>query len=806
MMLANSFVGNAGPFPSPFPSSLRTDTLGAFLDPRRDIDAECGYPDITDTIPVEMFRRLYDREPIAARVVDLYPKESWQTLPTVYEDEDADDPTEFETAWDELNQTLMPNQSWFQDELGSPIWETLIRADILSGIGHFGLILLGLDDGRNLQEPVDGVITVNKGVPMHDCFVTQRDYDQIMSQEKLSRKQQVWNTSTKQFEEKEVSVYKPWSEREKAEILNWREGGKLVENKLREIVANQTRPVSEKSPTAAHLDAFVSNGTQNVLHDPFPFGRNPNEPTPFDMSNRGPGMSTKDGQNLGTFGPRDPPALSSGYGPGPYPESAGTDRQFQGEGWGIGMPPPFAVVDATAPGRGQADGDRQRGQSASPSGYSLSGVDQQYFGVQFGPSEQPADTPSKKKTKLLFLRVYDESLIQVVRYEWNIRNPRFGFPVMYRITLNDPREVHSGIGLPIATVFVHWSRVVHLADNRMSSEIFGVPRMRPVLNRLLDLRKVYGSDAEAFWKNVVMKLSLETHPQMGGDVEIDEPGLADMMENYQNSLQNYMVLRGMSAKTVSPAVVAVKDHIDCQIEAICVKLGCPVRVFRGSERGELASSQDDAAWNDRLRFRQNAYITPRIISPFIDRLIQIGVLPEPEGYTVKWPDLDSVTDKDKAQIALQETQALGAFVAQGIEQVMQPEDYMIDVLEWDEERVDEIMQAAEKKQQEEQDEAEDLADEHGFIPQPPEGFQNKPQPPIIKPPMGGPGLGAGGLGGKGAGGAAMPGGGGAGNSSGGGGGKGGGGGDEGPTEPPTKNENAGALAYQAASDILRGGK
>jgi hypothetical protein len=212
-------------------------------------------------------------------------------------------------------------------------------------------------------------------------------------------------------------------------------------------------------------------------------------------------------------------------------------------------------------------------------------------------------------------------------------------------------------------------------------------------------------------------------------------------------------------------------------------------VFRGSERGELASSQDDAAWNDRLRFRQNSYITPRVISPFIDRLIQIGVLPEPEKYTVKWPDLDSLTDKDKAGIALQETQALGAYVAQGVEQVIQPRDFMLDVLEWDEERVEEIINDAEKKQEEEQQDNEDLADEQGFIPKPPEGFQNKPQPPIIKP-MGGPGMGGapgGGVGGPGMGGKGGAGFGGAGSggavAAGGGGGGKGGGGDEGPTEP-----------------------
>jgi hypothetical protein len=116
---------------------------------------------------------------------------------------------------------------------------------------------------------------------------------------------------------------------------------------------------------------------------------------------------------------------------------------------------------------------------------------------------------------------------------------------------------------------------------------------------------------------------------LGGDVTIDSDDVRDQIENYINSLQRYLALTGMSAHTLAPQVSDPSSQIDKHLEAICIQLGIPKRVFMGSERGELASSQDDASWNDRLKARQNGYITPRIIVPFIDRLISVGVLPEP---------------------------------------------------------------------------------------------------------------------------------------------------------------------------------
>ncbi len=435
-------------------SSQRSAMLNKLLDPRRNLNKECGYPETSELSP-EAYRNLYDRESIATRVVQVEPKETWQVTPEVYEDEDPEASTEFEKAWDGLSKHLRGGNSFFKDEESSPIWEHLRRVDILSGIGHFGVLLLGLDDGQQLQFPVAG-----------------------------------------------------------------------------------TPP-----------DGFVKDIT---------------------------------GQDAETKGDRNAKPMDTAYG---NPVTAGT------------------------------------------LGGSL-GTDAQYFN-SYNPGQAPEGRDGEP-LHLIFLRAFDESLVQIVQYEASITNPRFGQPVMYLITLNDPLEQHSGVGLPLATVRVHWSRVIHVADNLGSSEIFGVPRMRPVFNRLLDLAKLYGGDAEMYWRAAFPGLSIETHPQLGGDVIIDQTGMRDMMDNYWNKLDRGITLTGMTAKSLAPQVVDPTPQITAAINAICIQLAIPLRIFMGSEQGKLAADQDSNTWNTkRVPERRKGYVTQRIIIPFIDRLILIGVLPEP---------------------------------------------------------------------------------------------------------------------------------------------------------------------------------
>ena len=438
----------------------RQSFMNRFLDPRRSIDDECGFPKTGEVTP-QAYRDLYDREGVATRVVEVFPKESWQGLPEVYEDEEAKGESEFDKAWRSCSENL-DGEGWRDDQDGSSLWEHLLRLDILSGIGHFGILLLGIDDGLHLEDEV-----------------------------------------------------------------------KLIAKK--------------------------SGSTSAV------------------------------------------------------------------------------------------------------------------------------------QRKLMFLRAFDESLVQVTRWQDDPKNPRYGLPLEYLVQFNDPANATmTGIGIPTASMKVNWTRVVHAADNRGSSNVLGVPRMRPVLNRLLDLRKLYGGSAEMYWKGAFPGLSFETHPQLGGDVSVNSAELRDEAENYQNSLQRILITTGMVAKPLAPQVVDPTAQINTQLEAICIQLGIPKRVFMGSERGELASSQDDASWNDRLRDRQSKYVTPRIIAPFVDRLIQLGVLPQPEKYTVKWPDLDSLSDAEKADIAVKKTQAFSQYVSGGIDVFMAPADYLTRVWDYTTDEAEEI--------------------------------------------------------------------------------------------------------------------
>lgn len=605
--------------------NIRGGMANGVMDPRRNINYDCGYPE-TGSITAEGLKDLYMREPVAARVVELMPKECWQQSPTIYETDDQERETPFEKAWDELEVAMSGGVSWHQTEEGSSIWEYLFRADVLSGIGSFGVLLMGFDDGKNLQDPVDGAIIPAENPQPYQSSMTPTGSPRVVPPTRNQRWKPAmpdgWMTEDEEHALLNPQATKVWNGKRD-------EKGKAVLEERKPITANARQQEIIKE-WRAQRERMVAN-------------------------------AQKQGVSGETFLVN---AYNAAQNPGVVPQY---DLQ-------IGQPKPMAEG-------------------------ALAGTDQQYFAPIQGPSEMPAPAPSTKPVKLLFLRAFDESLVQIVRYEWNIRNPRFGLPVMYRITLNDPREQHTGVGLPLATVYVHWSRVIHIADvnhQQNSSEIFAAPRMRPVLNPLLDIIKISGASGEGYWQSCNEKLSFETIPQLGGDVDIDDEQMADLYERIIHGQQRAYTLRGMTTNAVAPTVTDPTPHFDMCIKRICIKMGCPVPVFQGYEIGEQASENNDDTWDGRVAQRQKNYLIPREIVPFVDRLITVGVLPEPTGYTVEWAAPDNLSDDEKSKIGLTKTQALAAYVAGNCEAVVPPINYLEDFLGIEDEKAQAYIDAAAK--------------------------------------------------------------------------------------------------------------
>lgn len=446
-----------------------------FLDPRRDIDSECGYPSANVAVDPEVYERLYRRDAIAGRVVDVIPEESWQVQPEVYQGEEPGLDNAFNDGVKNLSSMLRGEENYFRGTEGDPVWDVLKRADKMAGRGRYSIILIGVNDGLSLDQ---------------------------LAQE-------------------------------------------------------------------------------------------------------------KDGQEI------------------------------------------------------------------------------------------------------LYLRVFPEAMAPIAEMETDQTSRRFGQPRGYNVNfmdLNEGQTQGQGVQWTITgttTSMVHWTRVVHIVKNVESSEVLGTVEMESVLNRVLDCNKLYGGSAEMYWQGAFPGLSFETAPGLTkADLE-DPDALKSMIENYRNGLQRYLLLMGMSAKTLSPQVVDPSPHIDKQIEAICIRKNIPLRIFKGSERGELASSQDERGWQKRMGARQRNEITPRVILPFFNRLIALGVIPKPdeeEGYNVWWPDLSSQTDVERADLGAKITEALAKYVGGNVEALIPPIEFLVHVMGWDEDVAEQVVEAAKEALEAKQEE------------------------------------------------------------------------------------------------------
>jgi len=336
-----------------------------------------------------------------------------------------------------------------------------------------------------------------------------------------------------------------------------------------------------------------------------------------------------------------------------------------------------------------------------------------YGAILLGFSDGGVDTPVPglkedgtvdkryKNNRLLYMRPLSQQHVRITKFETNTSSPRYGLPKTYSIGLVNPEIMSSLIGTDVMSPEttmqsfkdVHWSRVIHLADNRTESNVFGTPRLQNVYNDCLNIKKVLGSAGQGFWSGGFPGLSIETHPNMES-VELDKKTTKQQVFKYIQGLQRFLLLEGLTAKSLAPQVTDPKSHYETHLGNICVTKGIPLRVFKGSEEAKLASSQDMRTWNKRLAKRQNSYLTPYVIREFFNRMFLVGALPQPAQLIIKWPDLNAPTENDRATTAQKITDSLVKYITGNVFIVMPPKEYLTLVMGYPVPQVDAILESA----------------------------------------------------------------------------------------------------------------
>ena len=281
------------------------------------------------------------------------------------------------------------------------------------------------------------------------------------------------------------------------------------------------------------------------------------------------------------------------------------------------------------------------------------------IGERGGNLEEPLPMNLRGPESIIFLAAFHEGRTEIDAFDTDATSSRFGLPEMYEIvTRQESRARARGRQRDIARKKVHWTRIIHVAEDLIEDQVFGRPRLERVYNRLDDLMKVAGGSAEMFWQNVARLW----HINLGAEFEADADQLKEMEEQLvevQHGLRRVLSTQGADVEALGAESPDPGATFNVLKELIAAGSEIPQRILFGSERGELASTQDEKNFLKIIASRQVQFAEPVIVREFIDRMIDHGVLTEPaEGYLVVWPTLFELTELEKADLQQKKAAAI----------------------------------------------------------------------------------------------------------------------------------------------------
>lgn len=274
--------------------------------------------------------------------------------------------------------------------------------------------------------------------------------------------------------------------------------------------------------------------------------------------------------------------------------------------------------------------------------------------------DDPGDSrPLSGQKDILYLRPLagDETSVEVDTTEKDKKSPRFGLPLTYSIDLASDDQ---------SSMVVHWTRVLHLAENKTHSEIYGLPRLQRVYNRLDDMIKFVGGGSEATWLNMRPGVMIGAKEGFDlGDIEETKTAWLEEIRRYSHDPLRMMRMIGTDVQSLGTGQMMDPTGLfNITLSLISAASGIPQRVLIGSAKGELAAAREDMRqWAGTIAERQTNYAEQEILRPFIDRLVMFGALPMPgvglDGYDVgtldnkdvrRWPSLFEQTEAEEAEV------------------------------------------------------------------------------------------------------------------------------------------------------------
>lgn len=296
-----------------------------------------------------------------------------------------------------------------------------------------------------------------------------------------------------------------------------------------------------------------------------------------------------------------------------------------------------------------------------------------HYAVMLIGTDRPGlEMPLRNPTSLSFLQPYGELSAKITKWDKDRQSENYGRPAVYRIypdnlgsglTLSNSNGVETA-GTTRSSFLVHHSRILHVARGSLEDDVYGQPLMAPSWDYLTDLRKVVGSSSESYWISANRGMQADVDKEMTLNSG-DEAALQDEIDDFFNGFRRFVRTKGVELKTLDNQLADPKNPFDVLVTLISGTSGIPKRILLGSEAGQLASTQDKGNWAERLEEERSLHSEPKVLRPFIRKLISAGLLPKlAEGAKLRtlWPDAYRMSPLERGQTSAQTARTLANIV------------------------------------------------------------------------------------------------------------------------------------------------
>jgi len=265
---------------------------------------------------------------------------------------------------------------------------------------------------------------------------------------------------------------------------------------------------------------------------------------------------------------------------------------------------------------------------------------------------------AKAAMKATYFKAYREDGVEVTQYDTDVTSPRYGAPLMYQLRVVEFAD--SKIIANLQTINVHYTRIVHLAEDALDNDFVGMSALEPIYNFVIDLIKAQGGSAEAYWRNARRILALtmkDSIPNTPDGIKM----LADLRESiaeFTNGMADALRLGNMDVTQLTADLADPKETILGTFKMISAATGIPLRILTGEGGGQTSGNEDKAAYNQIIKDRQEM-----MCSDWLRQVLTIlGVAgyfdPIPLDAVIEWPVNESLNELQQSETQKNKAQAV----------------------------------------------------------------------------------------------------------------------------------------------------